>query len=59
MRDPAADGEPWNLAEQERDRRRRWSATTPVERLRWLERAIRFAGSAGALPRPPEPTDET
>jgi hypothetical protein len=44
--------DPWDLAGQERDRRQRWAATTPSERLRWLERAIRFAATAGTLPRP-------
>ena len=47
--------DPWSAEEAERDRRRRWAATTPQERLQWLERAIRFAGSAGTLPRPPRP----
>ena len=42
---------PWDADAQDRDRRERWSRTTPIERLRWLERAIRFAGAAGALPR--------
>ncbi len=42
---------PWDAASQERDRRERWAATSPADRLRWLERAIRFAGAAGALPR--------
>ncbi len=42
---------PWDAQSQERDRRERWAATTPAERLRWLERAIRFAGAAGTLPR--------
>jgi hypothetical protein len=30
-----------------------WSSTTPVERLAWLEEAIRFAHRTGALRRPP------
>ena len=42
----------WNASDADRYRRRRWAATTPEERLRWLERAIRFAGSVGTLPRP-------
>lgn len=28
-----------------------WSATTPAQRLAWLEEAIAFAHRAGALPR--------
>lgn len=28
-----------------------WRATTPAQRLAWLEEAIRFAHRAGALPR--------
>jgi hypothetical protein len=41
----------WDAEAMTHDRRQRWAATTPDERLRWLERAIRFAGGAGALPR--------
>lgn len=35
-----------------------WSATTPLERLLWLEEALAFAHRAGALRRsePPPPT---
>ncbi len=50
MAEPPSDA-PWDADAQERDRRERWAGTTPAERLRWLERAIRFAGSAGTLPR--------
>jgi hypothetical protein len=28
-----------------------WLKATPAQRLRWLEQAIEFAHSAGALPR--------
>lgn len=35
-------------------RRRAWAATTPLQRLRWLEEAIEFAGRVGALPREPQ-----
>ncbi len=42
---------PWDLDAQAHDRRQRWAATTATERLHWLERAIRFAAAAGALPR--------
>lgn len=37
-----------------RDRQRAWLETTPAERLRWLEEAIRFARRAGALTDPDE-----
>ena len=47
----AASDAPWDMASQERDHRERWRRTTPSERLAWLERAIRFADAAGALPR--------
>ena len=49
--DTAEDDLPWDADAQQRDRRKRWSSTTPSERLAWLERAIRFAGAAGTLPR--------
>ncbi len=51
MADPSTQVDPWDQASQQQDRRERWAATTPTERLHWLERAIRFAGAAGALPR--------
>jgi len=41
----------------ERHRRERLEAiltTTPAQRLAWLEEAIAFARSAGALPRHPD-----
>lgn len=31
--------------------RRAWAATTPAERLHWLEEAVRFAAATGALAR--------
>ena len=31
--------------------RRAWAATTPTERLRWLQEAVRFAAATGALAR--------
>ena len=40
-------------AHEDRQRRSRMRAT-PAQRLAWLEQAIAFAHSAGALP-PPEP----
>ncbi|CAA9210193.1 MAG: hypothetical protein AVDCRST_MAG76-73 [uncultured Acidimicrobiales bacterium] len=51
MAEATGQDEPWDQESQERDRRERWSRTTPSERLSWLERAIRFAGSMGTLPR--------
>jgi len=33
-----------------------WSRTTPEQRLAWLEAAIEFVRSAGALPPPKKPT---
>ncbi len=33
--------------------------TTPAQRLRWLEAAIKFAFEAGALPRPRASDDPT
>lgn len=53
MPETAGSNGPWDMASQERDRRERWRRTTPSERLAWLERAIRFAGAAGGLPRQP------
>lgn len=32
-----------------------WRATSPEQRLAWLEVAIAFAHEVGALPRPPTP----
>jgi len=42
------------------DHLRRWAATTPAERLRWLESAARLALQTGALPRRDEdnPTEQ-
>lgn len=51
--DHDGDGRRWDGGWDATRRRQRdaWSASTPTERLAWLERAIRFAHEAGALPR--------
>jgi hypothetical protein len=47
--EPAWDGS--FAANADAQRRRRAEETSPEERLAWLEEAIRFAHSVGALPR--------
>ena len=42
-------GDPWAAAE--REQRRAWARTSPAERLRWLDEALRFAALSGALAR--------
>ena len=39
------------MADADRERRQRWAATTPEERLAWLAETQRFALLVGALPR--------
>lgn len=41
------------------DHARRWAATTPAQRLRWLEDAVRLALSSGALEPRGELADRT
>ena len=41
--------DPWGSAE--REQRRAWAMTSPADRLRWLDEALRFAALSGALAR--------
>lgn len=41
--------DPW--ASAAREQRRAWASTSPADRLRWLDEALRFAALTGALGR--------